>query len=61
MTTTIDELEREFQRKKQRELDMARAVGSASASMTAIALKRLRERCENFMIVSQIPGMGTCP
>jgi preprotein translocase subunit SecA len=31
-STTIDALEREFQRKKQRELDQARAVGAASAS-----------------------------
>jgi preprotein translocase subunit SecA len=30
-TTTIDALEREFQKKKQRELDAARAAGSASA------------------------------
>ena len=30
--TTIDKLEREFQMKKQRELDQARAAGSASAS-----------------------------
>jgi preprotein translocase subunit SecA len=30
-STTIDELEREFQRKKQRELDMARAAGSSAA------------------------------
>jgi preprotein translocase subunit SecA len=31
-STTIDELEREFQRKKQRELDHARAVGTATAT-----------------------------
>lgn len=31
-STTIDELEREFQRKKQRELDQARAVGTATAT-----------------------------
>jgi preprotein translocase subunit SecA len=31
-STTIDELEREFQRKKQRELDMARAAGGAAAA-----------------------------
>ncbi|HTH53033.1 MAG TPA: preprotein translocase subunit SecA [Edaphobacter sp.] len=31
-STTIDALEREFQRKKQRELDQARAVGTAAAS-----------------------------
>ena len=31
-STTIDELEREFQRKKQRELDMARAASSGSSS-----------------------------
>jgi preprotein translocase subunit SecA len=31
-STTIDALEREFQKKKQRELDLARAAGSASAS-----------------------------
>jgi preprotein translocase subunit SecA len=31
-STTIDELEREFQRKKQRELDQARAVGAATSS-----------------------------
>jgi preprotein translocase subunit SecA len=30
-STTIDELEREFQRKKQRELDAARAAGSAAS------------------------------
>jgi preprotein translocase subunit SecA len=30
--TTIDALEREFQRKKQRELDQARAVGTATAT-----------------------------
>ena len=31
-STTIDALEREFQRKKQRELEQARAAGSASGS-----------------------------
>ncbi len=31
-STTIDQLEREFQRKKQRELDLARAAGGAAAS-----------------------------
>ena len=31
-STTIDELEREFQRKKQRELDQAHAAGAASAA-----------------------------
>lgn len=40
--------------------EIASAVGSASASTTTIVLKSLRERCEKFMFVSQIPGMGTC-
>jgi preprotein translocase subunit SecA len=31
-STTIDALEREFQKKKQRELDQARAVGTATAT-----------------------------
>ena len=34
-STTIDALEKEFQRKKQRDLDQARAAGSANATDTA--------------------------
>lgn len=37
---------------------IASAVGSASASTTAIAFTRLRLRNEKSMCVSQIPGMG---
>ena len=34
-STTIDELEKEFQRKKQRELEQARMAGSGSAEAPA--------------------------
>jgi preprotein translocase subunit SecA len=34
-STTIDELEKEFQRKKRRELEQARAVGSAEDAAPA--------------------------
>jgi preprotein translocase subunit SecA len=34
-STTIDEIEREFQRKKQRELEQARMAGSGDASAPA--------------------------
>ncbi|HEY8996928.1 MAG TPA: preprotein translocase subunit SecA [Edaphobacter sp.] len=36
-STTIDDLEREFQRKKQRELDLAHAAGAASAASNGSA------------------------
>jgi preprotein translocase subunit SecA len=36
-STTIDDLEREFQRKKQRELDLAHAAGAASAASNGTA------------------------
>jgi preprotein translocase subunit SecA len=42
-TTTIDALEREFQKKKQRELDQARAAGS-SASSNGTAPRRAVEK-----------------
>jgi preprotein translocase subunit SecA len=38
-STTIDALEKEFQRKKQRDLDQARAAGSANATQTATATR----------------------
>ena len=40
--------------------EIASAVGSASANTTAIVFTRVRDHCEKFMCVSQIPGMGTC-
>jgi hypothetical protein len=41
--------------------EIASAVGSASASTTAMVFTRLRLRCEKFMFVSQIPGRGKRP
>src|SRR4051812_39488011 len=38
--------------------EIASAVGSASASRTAIVFTRLRDRCEKFIFVSQIPRHG---
>jgi preprotein translocase subunit SecA len=43
-STTIDALEREFQKKKQRELEQARSVGSASASTNGSAPRRTGEK-----------------
>ena len=40
--------------------EIASAVGSASATTTAIVFTRRWDHCEKFMFVSQIPGMGTC-
>ena len=43
-STTIDALEREFQKKKQRELEQARSVSSASASTNGSAPRRTGEK-----------------
>ncbi len=43
-STTIDALEREFQKKKQRELEQARAVGSPSADTNGNAPRRSRRK-----------------
>ncbi len=43
-STTIDELEKEFQRKKRRELEQARAVSSASSESTAPAQRVTGEK-----------------
>jgi preprotein translocase subunit SecA len=43
-STTIDALEREFQKKKQRELEQARSVGSASAQSNGSAPRRSGEK-----------------
>jgi preprotein translocase subunit SecA len=43
-STTIDELEKEFQRKKKRELEQARAVSSASGESTAPAQRVTGEK-----------------
>jgi preprotein translocase subunit SecA len=43
-STTIDALEREFQKKKQRELEQARAVGSSSAETNGAAPRRTGEK-----------------
>ena len=43
-STTIDALEREFQKKKQRELEQARSVGSASAASNGSAPRRTGEK-----------------
>jgi preprotein translocase subunit SecA len=43
-STTIDALEREFQKKKQKELEQARAVSSASATTNGTAPRRTGEK-----------------
>jgi len=43
-STTIDALEREFQKKKQRELDQARSAGSSAAGNGAAAPRRAGEK-----------------
>jgi preprotein translocase subunit SecA len=43
-STTIDALEREFQKKKQRELEQARSVGSASADTNGVGPRRTGEK-----------------
>jgi preprotein translocase subunit SecA len=43
-STTIDALEREFQKKKQRELEHARAAGSASAETNGATPRRAGEK-----------------
>jgi preprotein translocase subunit SecA len=43
-STTIDALEREFQKKKQRELEQARSVSSSSASTNGSAPRRSGEK-----------------
>jgi preprotein translocase subunit SecA len=43
-STTIDALEREFQKKKQRELEQARSVGSPSAETNGAAPRRTGEK-----------------
>jgi preprotein translocase subunit SecA len=43
-STTIDALEREFQKKKQRELELARAVGSSSAETNGSAPRHAGEK-----------------
>ena len=43
-STTIDELEKEFQRKKRRELEQARAVSSASGESSAPAQRVTGEK-----------------
>ena len=43
-STTIDALEREFQKKKQRELEQARSVGSSSTETNGTAPRRTGEK-----------------
>jgi preprotein translocase subunit SecA len=42
--TTIDALEREFQKKKQRELEQARSIGSSSAETNGAVPRRAGEK-----------------